>query len=60
MSILFFALKNYQIEFQNKNYEKSLKSYSYDFYIVFIKSKDDFSYIEKAKTLINNNKKNYF
>ena len=59
MSILFFALKNYQIEFQNKNYEKSLKNYSYEFYIVFIKSKDDFSYIEKAKTLINNNKTNY-
>ena len=60
MSILHYSIKNYQIifNFENKNDEKKLKNYINEFHNIFTKSKDDISFIEKAKNIIIDNKDN--
>ena len=60
MSILNYCFKNFQIHynFKNKNDEKTFKHYISEFHNIFTKSKDDISFIEKAKNIINDNKDN--
>ena len=60
MSIINYCCKNFQIiyNFQNKNDEKNFMNYTYEFHTIFIKSKDDISFIEKAKKMIFDNKEN--
>jgi glutamate-5-semialdehyde dehydrogenase len=61
MSILHYSIKNYQIifNFENKNDEKKLKNYINEFHNIFTKSKDDISFIEKAKNIIIDAKTQY-
>ena len=57
MSVLYYCIKYFEIKFYN---DKIIKECSYEFYQIFNKSKNDDSYIEPIKNLINKKIKNYY